>query len=106
MAASRKLQQPDHQRPGHQHPAHRTIIERLDAAIDQEVEVISMSHADAGEVVQLINRIYPANDGAQSAVADERTNTVVLSGDPARRLRLRTLISHLDTPLESEGSTR
>src|SRR5699024_8316005 len=25
---------------------------------------------------------------------------------PARRLRLRTLISHLDTPLDAEGSTR
>ncbi|RFF29764.1 secretin N-terminal domain-containing protein [Wenzhouxiangella sediminis] len=83
-----------------------TIIDRLDAAIDQEVEVIALSHADAAEVVQLINQIYPANGGAQSAVADERTNTVVLSGDPARRLRLRTLISHLDTPLESEGSTQ
>ncbi len=83
-----------------------TIIERLDAAIDQEVEVIALSHADAAEVVGLINQIYPANGGAQSAVADERTNTVVLSGDPARRLRLRTLISHLDTPLESEGSTQ
>ena len=82
------------------------IIERLDAAIDQEVEVIALSHADAAEVVQLINQIYPANGGAQSAVADERTNTVVLSGDPARRLRLRTLISHLDTPLETEGSTQ
>lgn len=83
-----------------------TIIERLDAAIDQEVEAIALSHADAAEVVQLINQIYPANGGAQSAVADERTNTIVLSGDPARRLRLRTLISHLDTPLESEGSTQ
>ncbi|HSH26232.1 MAG TPA: type II secretion system secretin GspD, partial [Wenzhouxiangella sp.] len=84
----------------------RTIIDRLDAAIDQEVEVIALSHADAAEVVQLINQIHPANGGAQSAVADERTNTVVLSGDPAHRLRLRTLISHLDTPLDSEGSTQ
>lgn len=82
------------------------IIERLDEAIDQEVEVIALSHADAAEVVQLINQIYPADGGAESAVADERTNTVVLSGDPARRLRLRTLISHLDTPLETEGSTQ
>jgi general secretion pathway protein D len=82
------------------------IIERLDAAVDQEVEVIALSHADAAEVVQLINRIYPATDGGESAVADERTNTVVLSGDPGRRLRLRTLISHLDTPLQSEGSTQ
>ncbi|NBB92684.1 MAG: type II secretion system secretin GspD [Gammaproteobacteria bacterium] len=82
------------------------VIERLDAAVDQEVEVIALSHADAGEIVQLINRIYPTNGGGESAVADERTNTVVLSGDPSRRLRLRTLISHLDTPLESEGSTQ
>jgi len=82
------------------------IIGRLDAAVDQEVEVIALSNADAGEVVQLINRIYPGAGGAESAVADARTNTVVLSGDPARRLRLRTLISHLDTPLESDGSTQ
>jgi general secretion pathway protein D len=83
-----------------------TIIDRLDAAIDQEVEVIALSNADAAEVVQLINQIYPSGAGRESAVADERTNTVVLSGDPARRLRLRTLISHLDTPLDSEGSTQ
>jgi len=83
------------------------IVDRLDASADQEVEVMALSHADASEVVQLISRIYPASGGgAESAVADERTNTVVLSGDPGRRLRLRTLISHLDTPLESEGSTQ
>lgn len=82
------------------------IIERLDAATDQDVEAISLSHADASEVVRLINRIYPDPGQAESAVADERSNTVILSGDPSRRLRLRTLISHLDTPLESEGSTR
>lgn len=83
-----------------------TIIQRLDAAVDRDIEAIRLSHADAQEVVQLINQIYPAGGGAQLAVADSRSNTIVLSGDPARRLRLRTLISHLDTPLETEGSTR
>ncbi len=82
------------------------VIERLDAAVDQEVEVIALAHADAGEIVSLINRIYPAGGGGDSAVADDRTNTVVLHGDPGRRLRLRTLISHLDTPLETDGSTQ
>lgn len=82
------------------------IIRRLDAATDQEIEVISLTHADAAEVVSMINRIYPDATEGDSAVADERTNTVVLSGEPNRRLRLRTLISHLDTPLETEGSTR
>jgi general secretion pathway protein D len=81
------------------------IIRRLDSATDQDIEVITLSHADAGEVVSLLNRIY-ADNGREGAVADARTNTIILSGDPNRRLRLRTLISHLDTPLESEGSTQ
>ncbi len=81
------------------------IVSRLDEATDQDVEVISLSHADAAEVVSLLNRVYDRDSG-DSAIADERTNTVILSGDPSRRLRLRTLVSHLDTPLESEGSTQ
>ena len=82
-----------------------SIIDRLDAATDQDIEVIALHHADASEVVSLIGRIY-SQDSGQSAVADERTNTIILSGDPTRRLRLRTLISHLDTPLDREGSTQ
>ena len=82
-----------------------TLVRRLDAASDQEVEVIALSHADAAEVVRLLNRLYPGS-GGDTALADERTNTVILAGEPNRRLRLRTLVSHLDTPLETEGSTQ
>lgn len=82
------------------------IIERLDAAADQDIEVIRLSHADAAQVAQMVKRIYPGANEAEPIVADERTNTVILAGEPGRRLRLRTLISHLDTPLESEGSTQ
>ncbi|MEN1729291.1 MAG: type II secretion system secretin GspD, partial [Pseudomonadota bacterium] len=81
------------------------ILQRLDAVTDQDVELIALSHADAGEVVGMINRIY-ADNGQESAVADERTNSIILGGDPNKRLRLRTLISHLDTPLDAEGSTQ
>jgi general secretion pathway protein D len=38
-------------------------------------------------------------------VADERTNSVLLGGDRATRLRMRAIISHLDTPLEAGGNT-
>jgi len=81
------------------------ILQRLDAATDHDVELIALHHADASEVVGLLNRIYAGN-GRESAVADERSNSVILGGDPSRRLRLRTLIAHLDTPLADEGSTR
>ena len=80
------------------------IIRRLDAASDQEIEVIALSHADAAEVVRLLNRLHTGGSG-ESALADERTNTIILSGEPNLRLRLRTLISHLDTPLEAQGGT-
>lgn len=81
------------------------IIERLDAQSKQELEAIALSHADASEVVDLIGRLYPNANQAQ-AVADARTNTVILSGDPSRRLRLRTLVAHLDTPLSVDGQTQ
>ncbi len=83
----------------------QSIVERLDAVSHQELEPIVLTHADASEVVDLIRRLYP-NASQEQAVADQRTNTVILSGDPSRRLRLRTLITHLDTPLSVDGRTQ
>jgi len=81
------------------------IIHRLDSASDQDLEPIALNHADANEVVDLINRLYP-DMGQQAVVADARTNTLILAGDRNRRLRLRALISHLDTPMDAGGSTQ
>ena len=39
-------------------------------------------------------------------VADERSNSVLIGGDQAQRLRIRALVAHLDTPLEAGGDTR
>ena len=92
-----------------------SIIRRIDQVSDSEIEVISLQHASATEVVRVLsslNRAAPAA-GAQAAaggapqvlVADERTNSVLLGGDRATRLRMRAIISHLDTPLDSGGNT-
>ena len=39
-------------------------------------------------------------------IADARTNSILLSGDRAQRLRMRALVAHLDTPLESGENTQ
>ncbi len=39
-------------------------------------------------------------------VADERTNSVLISGEKSQRLRIKALVVHLDTPLESGGDTQ
>ena len=92
-----------------------SIIRRIDTVSDSEIEVIRLEYASAAEVVRILNAISrsqpaaggktPASSG-QALVADERTNSVLLGGDRADRLRMRAIISHLDTPLESEGNTK
>jgi general secretion pathway protein D len=88
------------------------IIERIDQAGDSDIDVIPMQHASAVEVVRIVNTLY-TGAGAEGAgtpsvkmVADERTNSVLVSGEASQRLRLRTLITHLDTPLEAGGDTQ
>jgi general secretion pathway protein D len=88
------------------------IIDRIDQESSQDVEVLRLEHASAAEVVRVmttLNQGAKAEGGAAPAtsiVADERTNSVLISGDKNDRLRLRTLITHLDTPLEEGGDTR
>ena len=89
------------------------IVARIDQAADQDYEVIRLEHASAGEIVKIVAAL---NQGAQAAeggagpritlVADERTNSVLVTGDKAARLRYRALITHLDTPLEQGGDTQ
>ena len=88
-----------------------SIIRRIDQSSDEEYEVIRLTHASAAETVRVVSSLQQgagAEGGGQrtTIVADERTNSVLVSGDKADRLRLRTLIAHLDTPLEDGGDTR
>lgn len=90
------------------------IIRRIDKVSDSEIEVIRLEYASAAEVVRILNAISRgaqakgkgAPGAAETLVADERTNSVLLGGDRSERLRLRAIISHLDTPLERGGNTK
>ena len=39
-------------------------------------------------------------------IADDRSNSVLIGGEKSLRLRIKALIAHLDTPLESGGDTQ
>ena len=87
------------------------IIQRIDTGADAEIEVIPLENASSGDVVRVVSALQQASTGGETGkplglVADDRTNSVLISGDPAARLRLRALISHLDTPLEDGGNTQ
>jgi general secretion pathway protein D len=88
-----------------------SIIRRIDQASDEDIEVVPLQHASAAEIVRIMTALTqtPRSDGlpvTTSLVADSRTNSVLIGGDRADRLRLRTLIAHLDTPLDAGGDTQ
>ncbi len=88
------------------------IIRRIDQAGDEEIEVIRLEHASATDIVRVVTSLTQAANRSDASaapsglVADERTNSVLISGDRAGRLRIRALITHLDTPLEAGGNTQ
>jgi len=86
------------------------IIRRIDQVANQDPEIVPLQNASASEIVRVVNSFYQgaaAIEGvAVKVVADERSNSVLIGGDQAQRLRIRALIAHLDTPLEAGGDTR
>jgi general secretion pathway protein D len=87
------------------------IIRRIDQIGSSEPEIVQLQNAGAAEIVRVVNSLYQGQ-GAEGGgvgvkvVADERSNSVIIGGEPAQRLRLRALIANLDTPLEAGGDTR
>ncbi|HBC57166.1 MAG TPA: type II secretion system protein GspD [Gammaproteobacteria bacterium] len=88
------------------------IIRRIDKAGDADIEIVTLQHASAAEVVKTLSALNTAKQKGKATsenitvVADERTNSVLLGGDKIERLRIRALVTHLDTPVGREGDTQ
>src|SRR6478609_2546018 len=89
----------------------RRIVARVDQASNSNIDVIRLENASAGDLVRTLNALtagQPADAAAgvtPRIAADDRTNSILVSGDPSQRLRMSTWIAHLDTPLEDGAGT-
>ena len=88
------------------------IIDGIDRPDNDEVEVVRLSYASASEIIRILQSLQQrgaqqlGGPGEVRFAADDRTNAILLSGDPAARTRMRGIITNLDTPVESGGNTR
>ena len=88
------------------------IIRRIDEAGGSDIEVVQLQNASAGEIVRIVSALTQAQAQAEGGapsvrlVADDRSNSVLVSGDATLRLRAKALIAHLDTPLDNGGDTQ
>ncbi|MCG9597738.1 type II secretion system secretin GspD [Vibrio sp. Isolate25] len=89
------------------------IIKRVDQAGDKEIEVVELDNASAAEMVRIVEALNKTNDAKSTPaflqpklVADDRTNSILISGDPQVRQRLRKLIKQLDVEMATKGNNR
>ena len=84
------------------------IIAGVDRPDSDELEIIPLKHASASELVRILNSLNAGGSAKDASkkiklAADDRTNSILVTGDRASRLRIRATITYLDTPLE-DGS--
>jgi general secretion pathway protein D len=88
-----------------------SIIQRIDMVSDAQVEVIPLAHASAAEMARTLtmladDKTAQANGENTRVFADTRTNSIMLAGAKSGRLKMRALIAHLDSPMDSGGDTQ
>lgn len=78
------------------------LVSEIDRAGQFEIDVIPLKFANAKELSGMLSSLVPqaSGEGATklNVSVDERTNSVLISGDPSKRQQLRDVLNHLDRP--------
>jgi general secretion pathway protein D len=87
------------------------VIQNIDSSATNSIEIVPLRQASASQVATVLTNLQNAarNNGDNASISiasDERSNSILLSGNKNARLRLRALISQLDAPVSgSQGNT-
>ncbi|MEQ9888276.1 type II secretion system secretin GspD [Pectobacterium zantedeschiae] len=90
-----------------------TIVERVDQTGDRNVVSVPLSYASSTEVVKMVNELNKMDEKSAlpgmltaNVVADERTNSVLVRGEPNSRQRVIDMIKQLDRQQAVQGNTK
>ena len=87
------------------------IVKDIDRVGTIDIEVIPLQFASAKDIVTVISKLMGQQQTEPSHnkltyVADERSNSILLTGDPISRKQISKLIDKLDQPLSGDGNTQ
>jgi general secretion pathway protein D len=85
------------------------IIARIDQVGSSDIDVIALQNATAADTARALTSLMAQTGEAASGVkivADDRSNSILVSGDATLRLRIKTLATHLDTPIDTGTTTQ
>jgi len=87
------------------------VIQNIDNAANNNIEVIPLHRSSASQVATVLSNLQNSSrangeTAAVSIAADERSNSILLSGNKGARMRMHVLISQLDAPSNgAQGNT-
>lgn len=91
------------------------IISKIDQAGTIDIEIIRLEFASAKDVAKILSELVQKTSGGKEGAApslalnitsDERSNSILMTGDPVMRMQMRKLIQKLDMPLAGDGNTQ
>lgn len=88
------------------------ILKQMDQASDRSIELIKLQNSSASDVVRTLTSLSQQDKTQDPTtrppviLADERSNSVLIGGDKAERLKLVNIIERLDQPLKDDGATQ
>jgi len=89
------------------------LVQRVDRSGMQRREIVPLRYASAKELSDMLNNLNNEEQKGQNApqlatkvVADDETNSLIISGTEDARARTRSLVGQLDREQNNEGNTR
>lgn len=91
------------------------IVARIDQAGTLDVDIVRLEFASAKDVTKILTELVQKSvTGAEKGgagnglniTADERSNSILMTGDPVLRAQMQKMIQRLDMPLSGEGNTQ
>jgi general secretion pathway protein D len=87
------------------------IIERIDRAGVAETDVIALEYAKSADLAAILQQLLKGEQGAPQntqtiIVAEQRSNSILVTGDEVRRKKVRELIKRLDISQPQTGNVR
>ena len=89
------------------------VVKSIDKPNNEDFELVPLDYAVASQVASTLQGLMASAGPAEAALpasgkvsADERTNSVLISGEKASRERMKRAIEKLDVPRATEGDTK
>jgi general secretion pathway protein D len=88
------------------------LMAQIDTTGDRDIELVTLQNATADDVVKTITALQQQDKQADptarpsAAIADERSNSVLITGDLDDRRKMKELIQKLDAPTKEDSYTQ